>query len=63
MSSFRDSVDFASILICYMRVLRRDFASAEAKILFQISQFCGIMIPADFCKRTFNKNQEEIHHG
>ncbi len=63
MSSFRDSVDFAFILICYMRVLRRDFASAEAKILFQISQFCGIMIPADFCKRTFNKNQEEIHHG
>ena len=50
MSSFRDSVDFAFILICYMRVQRRDFASAEAKILFQIPQFCGIMIPADFCK-------------
>jgi hypothetical protein len=46
-----------------MRVQRRDFAFAEAKILFQIPQFCGIMIPADFCKRTFNKNQEEIHHG
>lgn len=63
MSSFRDSVDFAFILICYMRVLRRDFASAETKILFQNPLFCGIMIPADFCKRTFNKNQEEIHHG
>lgn len=50
MSSFRDSVDFAFILICYMRVQRRDFAFAEAKILFQIPQFCGIMIPADFCK-------------
>ena len=63
MSSFRDSVDFAFILICYMRVQRRDFAFAEAKILFQIPQFCGIMIPADFCKRTFNKNQEEINYG
>ena len=55
MSSFRDSVDFAFILICYMRVQRRDFASAEAKILFQISQFCGIMIPQTSAKCTLNQ--------